>query len=59
MKNRPKWAKGLNARLWKHLQEQQATKTPSLRQLRADVAHQEATAMTCWDCKDALALAEG
>jgi hypothetical protein len=51
---RPKWAKKLPARLWKHLQEQQQTKRPTLRQLKEDRAFQVRHSMLCWDCKEAL-----
>jgi len=52
--NRPKWAKNLTVKLWKHLQEAQETKTPTLRQLREDVEFQTEKGVTCWDCKFAL-----
>lgn len=55
---RPKWARSLPARLWKHLREMQATSTPTLRQLTADVEHQGRTGLTCWECRAALRMAQ-
>ena len=46
--NRPRWAKPLTAKEWKHLTEGQNTSNPTLRKLKIDAA------CSCPDCKRIL-----
>ena len=62
MTKKPKWAKPLNSKQWKHLQECQQTSRPSLRQLKADREHQVANDVRCVNCEwcaNTLSLAKG
>lgn len=64
-RQRPKWARNLPERLWKHLCEMQNRSTPTLRQLRADREHQRSFAeragkpcvWACQECREAARLA--
>lgn len=57
--NRPKWAKQLTAREWKHLQESQNCRMPTLRNLKSDVEWQRKGCLRCWECESALRTAQG
>lgn len=50
---RPKWAKPLDAKTWRHLFESQG-RPPTLANLRSDVADGH-----CLECRRALRMVEG
>lgn len=56
---RPKWAKRLTVDQWKHLQQCQYTRRPTLKGLRFDVQYQETHGINCLHCRHALAAVEG
>lgn len=54
--NRPKWAKNIDRKTWKHLQEAQWNSKPTLKQLKLDVEHQNNICLPCVMCSHALNL---
>jgi len=50
-KNRPKWAKPLDARLWKHLVEDAFDRKPTLSGVKRNRAGQLRDGIRCFDCE--------
>lgn len=53
MAKRPQWAEKLSKSTWEGLKSCQNKKTPSLAQLKTDLAYQARLGMKCWSCLDA------
>lgn len=50
---RPKWAKNLRAKIWKHLCAMSYNSRPTLRELKENLAYQTEHNISCYECREA------